>query len=127
MLRIVAIAMGFVFIIFGVLGFMSDFVKDSKLFGIFGINTYHNILHLCIGLLGLLCALNGTKSSRYYFIGLGVTYGLIALIGIYDDSVALLRYIATNGADTWLSATIAALSLYFAFSYSRKNPQDYRG
>ncbi|MBA3603849.1 MAG: DUF4383 domain-containing protein [Parachlamydiaceae bacterium] len=123
MLRIFAIAMSFVFIIFGVLGFMPDFVANNKLFGIFAINTYHNLLHLCIGLLGLLCALNGIKSSRYFFISLGVAYGLIALIGLYDVSIALLRYIASNGADTWLSATIAAFSLYIAFSYSRKKTQ----
>jgi hypothetical protein len=124
MLRIFAIAMGFAFIIFGVLGFMPEFVRESRLFGLFDTNTAHNILRLGIGLLGLLCALNGTKSARYFFIGLGIAYGIVALVGLYHNSIALLRYIATNGANTWLSATIAALSLYFAYTYSRQNKQD---
>ncbi len=124
MLRIFAIAMGFAFIIFGVLGFMPEYVRENRLFGIFDTNTAYNILHLGIGLLGLLSALNGTKSSKYFFIGLGIAYGIVALVGLYHNSIALLRYIALNGANTWLSATIAALSLYFAFTYSRQNYQD---
>ena len=124
MLRIFAIAMSFAFIIFGVLGFMPDYVRESRLFGIFDITIAHNILHLGIGLLGLLSALNGTKSARYFFIGLGIAYGIVALVGLYHNSMALLRFIAANGANTWLSAIVAALSLYFAFTYSRQNQQD---
>lgn len=124
MLRVFAITMGIIFIIFGILGFAPEFVKDNRLFGLFAITSYHNLLHIGIGILGILSAFNGPKSARYYFIALGVAYGVVALVGVYNNSIALLRFIALNGADTWLQAVIAGLSLYFAFSYQRKKPQD---
>ncbi len=124
MLRTIAFITGIIFIVFAVLGFMPEFVSGNKLFGIFAVNTLHNFMHLVVGIVALLCSLKSMKASRYFFIGLGLIFGMMALTGLYDDSVALFRYIATNSANTWLRAAIAALSLYIAITFSRKKSQD---
>src|SRR5262245_40659201 len=89
MIRILAIAIGLLFVISGVMGFIPEIVHEGKLFGIFAVSSFRNILHLATGLVGLLCGLRDNKTARFYFLGVGTIYLLMAAKGFYEDSTEL--------------------------------------
>jgi hypothetical protein len=50
------------------------------------------------------------------FQGLGVVYGLVAVLGFFYGSEPILGILANNRADAWLHLGIAAVSLYLGFA-----------
>src|SRR4051794_10508742 len=57
MLRFLTVLVGIIFIISGVMGFIPEFVEDGRLFGYFADNNLRNVLHIVIGVIGLICGL----------------------------------------------------------------------
>ena len=82
-LQIAALAVGAVFLLVGILGFVPgittnfgdmNFIghdSEAKLLGIFQVNVVHNIVHLLFGVIGLAAA-RAWESSRLFLIGGGV-------------------------------------------------------
>jgi hypothetical protein len=124
MLRLLAILVGICFIIIGVLGFMPEFTSQGRLMGTIATNSISNIIHLATGILGLMCGVKGTKLSRYFFIALGMSYGILALLGFYDSSLAFFRYVVTNGASNIFHAVIAIIALALGFGLINKHSND---
>jgi hypothetical protein len=124
MLRIFAGLVGIMFIIIAVLGFMPEYVHEGKLLGTFAINSLSNILHLATGIIGLMCGVRGTRYSKYFFIALGLFYGILALMGFYDSTMLFFRFIVTNGASNFFHAIIAIVALYLGFGYFSKKATD---
>src|ERR1041385_3690020 len=86
--RLYAIVVGAVLTIAGIIGFFysSSFGSPGevdKVFGILGVNGWHNLVHLLTGVLGLMAA---GYAARTYALGLGLVYLVVAIWGFIIGS-----------------------------------------
>ena len=112
-LQIAALAVGAVFLLVGVLGFIPGVTTNfgdmgfighdskAKLLGIFQVNVLHNVVHLLFGVLGLAAA-RAWESSRLFLIGGGVVYLVLWLYGLVIDRESALNFVSLNTPDNWL-------------------------
>lgn len=125
--RLFALISGAIYVIVGILGFIPglvtaptiapDLAVDAGygyLMGIFPINLLHNIVHLVVGILGLL-AYRSYASSRTYSKGLAIFYGLLAIMGFIPVLQTTFGLIPIFGNDIWLHALTALIAAYFGF------------
>ena len=111
--RTAAMAVGAVFLLVGVLGFIpgitSDYdtlvfaghTSDAKLVGIFQVSILHNIVHLLFGVIGLALA-RRTDSAISYLIGGGVVYLVLWVYGLVTHDTSTANFVPVNTADDWL-------------------------
>lgn len=115
--RAVALAFGAVYTVVGVVGFFltgfDDFFGHTgeELVG-FEINPFHNLVHLAIGVAGLLLARTLAGARTYgWLLGVGFgaafVYGLLAVDASWD-------FLAINWADNVLHAISAAIGFAIA-------------
>jgi hypothetical protein len=113
---------GAVLVVAGIIGFFysSDFGSPGNVddvFGILGVNGWHNVVHIATGALGLAAFAGGAYAARTYAFGLGVVYIAIAIWGfILGDGGNLLGFIPVNIEDDVLHLLIgiAGLGAYAA-------------
>ncbi len=107
--KLYAMVIGAVLALVGVLGFFMN-----PILGLFGVNTYQNILHLVGGALGLWFGNSGSgKSFNMY---LGIVSAVVAVLGfIPATATLLLSLLGINPAITYLHAAIALVSLGVAY------------
>lgn len=120
MLRVLTFFVGILFMIVAILGFMPEFINDGKFLGIFAINSINNIAHLATGVIALLCSLKSSWACSYFFIALGIIYGLLAVLGLFDSSMTLFKYITTNAANNFFHAVLALIAFYIGILSLRK-------
>ena len=107
--------MGAVLVIAGIIGFFynahfgsgSDvFGNDTsvKVFGVFAVNGWHNVVHIATGALGLLAV---GYAARYYAGGLGLVYIVVAAWGfIIGSGDSILSIVPVNTEDNVLHLLI---------------------
>jgi uncharacterized membrane protein HdeD (DUF308 family) len=81
--RIVALAIGVVLLLVGIIGFFLPAENSTgvqALFGIFDVDVVHNLVHLLSGLIGIAAAFTGW--SRRFNQVFGIVYILIGLLGL---------------------------------------------
>ncbi|GAA2057464.1 DUF4383 domain-containing protein [Williamsia deligens] len=118
-LRLAAAAVGAVFLVVGILGFIPGITTDydmlgwaghhsgAKLLGIFAVSALHNVVHLAFGVAGL--ALSRTaRTSRAYLVGGGVIYAVLWVYGLVVDETSSANFVPLNTADNWLHLVLAA-------------------
>lgn len=109
----VAIVFGAIYLVAGVLGFLTSATLTSKpLFGIFEVNLVQNLLHIVIGVAGLAAA-SSAQNSRTYCQVLGVILLLLGVLGIFVASP--LGLLDIGGADIALHVLSGAVLAYFGF------------
>jgi hypothetical protein len=108
-----AAAVGAVFLLVGILGFIpgitSDFdamefagaESDAKLLGIFEVSVLHNLVHLLFGVVGLAMA-RRWESARAYLLGGGLIYLVLWIYGLVVDKGSDANFVPVNSADDWL-------------------------
>ncbi|WP_309072816.1 DUF4383 domain-containing protein [Arthrobacter sp.] len=108
-----ATAVGAVFLLVGVLGFipgitsqydqMSFAGHDSEalLLGIFQVSILHNIVHLLFGAAGLAMARTAAGARNYLIYG-GAVYLILWIYGLVIDQDSAANFVPVNGADNWL-------------------------
>src|ERR671931_1546538 len=112
--RLYATLVGAVLTIAGIIGFFysASFGSPGKVddvFGILGVNGWHNIVHLATGALGLLAL---GYAARAYALGLGVVYIVVAIWGfIIGSHESILGFIPINTEDNVLHLALGVLSL----------------
>ncbi|MCK9793673.1 DUF4383 domain-containing protein [Isoptericola sp. 4D.3] len=121
-----ALVIGVVYLLVGIAGFAVTGFDDwtvhdhsQTLLG-FAVNPLHNVVHLAIGLLGVLLWSRPSAARTYgwiLFVGYGAAfvYGLL----VVDDPQANVLNI--NGADNVLHAVSAAAGLLIALWPARRN------
>lgn len=125
-----ALITGIMFVLIGVMGFIPGFVQEPTathdmpglsfttgagyLLGIFPINVLHNVVHLLVGILGIVAS-NTLGSTRLYSGALAIFYGLLAVMGLFPPTQATLGLIPIFGNDVWLHGLTAAIATYFGF------------
>ena len=130
--RNAAKAVGAVFLLVGILGFVPGITQDiyplnlfnhepkgrehALLLGIFEVSVLHNIVHLLFGVAGLAMAKNA-ESAVKYLIGGGVIYLLLTVYGfiVEGDHKGVANFVPFNGADNVLHLVLGVAMLALGF------------
>jgi hypothetical protein len=134
MVRRFALIFGIVYLAVGVMGFIPALVQPAptapnlevaemygRLIGLFPINFLHNIVHLAIGLWGVLGS--RTVSGAVLFSrGIAIFYGLLAILGLIPVTDTLFGLVPIYSHDVWLHALSALIAAYFGFVAPRGTP-----
>lgn len=126
--RYFAVAMGVVFLVVGILGFVPALVSPIEggpplnveqgyglLLGLFPVNVVHNLLHLAFGIWGVV-AWKTFSASRVYARSVAVIYAVVAVMGLLPVLSTTFGLAPLFGHDIWLHAVIAIVSAYFGFA-----------
>jgi hypothetical protein len=114
-----ATAVGAVFLLVGILGFIPGITTNyadmtfaghesgAELLGIFQVSILHNIVHLLFGVAGL--AMGRTVSgARTYLVAGGVIYLVLWLYGLIIDKESAANFVPVDAADDWLHFLLGA-------------------
>lgn len=111
--QLAAGAVGAVFLLVGVLGFIPGVTTDydgmtfagyestAMLLGLFQVSILHNIVHLLFGAAGLAMARTST-SAFAFLVGGGAIYLLLWVYGLVIDQSSSANFVPINTADNWL-------------------------
>ncbi|MBG6192347.1 hypothetical protein IWX64_003318 [Arthrobacter sp. CAN_A212] len=126
-----AMAVGIVFVLFGVLGFvpgvttefdqmdMAGHESEALLLGLFQVSILHNIVHLLYGVAGLVLARTYANAKNYLLIG-GVLYLVLWIYGLVIDLNSDANFVPFNDADNWLHLFLGVGMIALALILSRK-------
>jgi len=132
-----AAAVGAVFLLVGILGFIPGITtdyssmefagheSDAKLLGIFEVSILHNIVHLLFGVAGLALARNW-DSARAYLIGGGAVYLVLWIYGLIIDHESAANFVPVNDADNWLHFVLGVAMIALGLLLSKRD-RDQRG
>jgi hypothetical protein len=108
-----AAAVGAVFLLVGVLGFIPGITSNydtmtfaghesgAELLGIFEVSILHNLVHVLFGVAGLAMA-RTWSGARSFLIGGGAIYLVLWLYGLLIDLGSSANFVPVNDADNWL-------------------------
>lgn len=112
-LQKVAQAVGAVFLLVGILGFVPGITtgydtmtfagheSQAMLLGIFQVSILHNLVHLLFGVAGLAMG-RSWSGARNFLIGGGVVYLVLWLYGMVTGDATGANFVPVNPADDWL-------------------------
>lgn len=126
--RYFALILGITYLLVGALGFLPVALQPlgpgapnlavdagyGRLLGLFPVNVLHNVVHLGVGLWGLL-AYRSLGGSIGFARGLTIFYGLLAVMGLIAGLNTTFGLIPIFGHDVWLHAGTALVAAYFGF------------
>lgn len=123
-------AMGVVFLLFGILGFIPGITSNyntmmfaghqsgALLLGVFQVSILHNIVHLLFGIAGLAMA-RTVSGARTYLLGGGIIYAVLWIYGLVIGQQSAANFVPLNGADNWLHLFLAVAMIGLALALSR--------
>jgi len=129
-LQTVALAVGVVFLLVGVLGFVPGVTSNydqltvaghesgAKLLGIFEVSVLHNVVHLLFGVLGI-AASRRFSASRAYLLGGGIVYLVLWVYGLLIDKESAANFVPVNSADNWLHLLLGIGMVLLGLALSR--------
>jgi hypothetical protein len=118
-LQIAALLVGAVFVIVGIAGFIPGITTNvgdmkfaghespSELLGLFQVSILHNIVHLAIGIIGLVAAATW-EGARLYLVGGGAIYLALAVYGWIVERTSDANFVPMNNADNVLHVVLGA-------------------
>lgn len=125
-----ALIIGILFTLIGIMGFIPGLVHEpavpaedaflsftlgyGDLMGLFPVNVLHNLVHLTVGILGIVAS-RTLSSARLFSGALAIFYGVLTLMGLFMPTQSSLGFIPIFGNDIWLHAFTAAIAAYFGF------------
>ena len=138
--RYFALVAGIAYVLVGLLGFVPGATQGPPadapgltmangygyLLGLFPINVVHNVVHLVIGVLGLVAYYRGFDWSRLFARGTAMFYGILAVMGLIPGLSTTFGLIPIFGHDIWLHALTAVVAAYFGWMapVSERHPAD---
>ena len=111
-IRMIAIVLGVILIIAGIVGFIPNPIAYSEN-ALFAVNAAHNFVHIASGLFLLAGAYTGLGSLTALRV-LGIVYVVIAVLGFVGGDV-ILGFISNNAGDDWLHVVLAVVLLAAGF------------
>ena len=130
MVRTFARVAGIVYLLVGIMGFFPallssptgpDLAVDAfhgRLLGLFPVNLMHNIVHLAIGLWGLVGS-SSLGGSVGFARGLAILYAVLAVMGLIPGLNTMFGLAPLHGNDIWLHAGTALVAAYFGWRAAR--------
>ena len=140
--RYCALSIGIIFALIGVAGFIPSLVSLPStggaipleassdiyaagygyLFGLFPINLVHNIVHVIVGVLGIV-AYNSVGGARFFNRGFAISYFLIAIMGFIPVVQTTFGLMPIFGNNVWFNGLTAAIAAYFGFFQPKQEMQ----
>jgi hypothetical protein len=122
---------GIAFLLVGILGFLSPFVSPAALdgmglaitagvgylLGLFAINVVHNLVHLGVGIWGIVSS-RSTLDSVRFARGLTIFYGALAVMGLIPGLNTMFGLVPIFGHNVWLHAITALAAAYFGYYWT---------
>lgn len=126
--RYFALISGIIYIVIGIAGFIPGMVATpgtggpdvvvnegyGYLLSTFPVNLLHNLVHLAIGIWGVVSYRTYLR-SRTYSRGLAIFYGVLAIMGLFPVLNTVFGLIPIFGSDVWLHAITAIIAAFFGF------------
>ncbi|RAO37554.1 hypothetical protein PSN13_01536 [Micromonospora saelicesensis] len=134
--RTAAQAVGVVFLLVGVLGFIPGITSnydtmqfaghesEAKLLGLFQVSILHNLVHLAFGVAGLALA-RTVSGARTYLVAGGAVYLVLWLYGLVVDHQSGANFVPLNNADNWLHLFLGIGMIALGLALTRR-PADRR-
>jgi hypothetical protein len=124
------LAVGAVFLLVGVLGFIPGITSnyeslgfaghdsEALLLGIFQVSILHNIVHLLFGAAGIALARDAGQSRNYLVVG-GAIYLVLWLYGLLIGHDTPANFVPVNTADNWLHFVLGVGMIGLGVALSR--------
>ena len=126
--RYFALILGIVYVLVGLLGFVPTFLQEptpgnppvtldtlhGNLLGLFPVNILHTLVHLLVGVWGVL-AYRSLDASRTFARAVAIIFGLLTVMGLIPGLQTTFGLIPLHGNDVWLHALTALLGAYFGW------------
>ena len=123
-----ALLFGIVYALVGVLGFVPGLLQAPPadapalmsgtsygyLLGIFAVNAVHNLVHIVVGLIGIVAA-RGLSSAHIYSRSVAIIFGVLTIMGLVPGLNTTLGFIPIFGADVALHALTMLAAGYFGW------------
>jgi len=131
LIRTAALAVGVVFVLVGVLGFVPGITSNyssmmfaghmsgAKLLGLFQVSILHNVVHLLFGVAGILMS-RQASTARNYLIGGGVIYLVLWIYGLVTGQNSSANFVPLNTADNWLHFVLGVGMIGLGVALSRR-------
>jgi hypothetical protein len=128
-----AMLIGWVFLVVGILGFIPGITTNysemefsgpdsgAELLGIFQVSVLHNIVHALFGIAGLALA-RTWDGARTFLIGGGVIYLVLFAYGLLIDKDSDANFVPFNSADDWLHLLLGVGMIALGFLTTRTRP-----
>jgi len=124
-----AMIFGLIYVLVGIAGFIPQLLQappgdapqvavntlHGYLLGLFPVNVLHTLVHLAIGIWGLIAA-RSVGAGIIYARSLAVIYGVLAIMGLIPGLNTTFGLIPLHGHDIWLHAGSALIAAYFGFA-----------
>ena len=98
--RLYCLLVGGVLVIAGIIGFFyegsfatGDSIRTEDVFGVLSVNGWHNLVHIAIGALLLICAGSAARGAALF---VGVLYIVLCVLGFIATSNSDIGFIAEN-------------------------------
>ncbi len=106
---------GAIYAVVGVVGFaitpgVGFFSTHGKDLIFFGLNPFHNLIHIAVGVLFIVGAVGGAKLSSVINVLIGAVYLVVAILGLFIIGTSF-NIIALNSADNVLHFVSAVAAL----------------
>ncbi|MDP9998398.1 DUF4383 domain-containing protein [Pseudarthrobacter sulfonivorans] len=123
-------AVGAVFLLVGILGFIPGITSnydtlsfaghdsEALLLGIFQVSVLHNIVHLLFGIAGILMSRTNGQARKYLLYG-GVIYLVLWIYGLLVGHDTPANFVPVNNADNWLHLVLGIAMIALAILLSR--------
>jgi hypothetical protein len=110
MAKTIAMVFGWIFLIIGVLGFISNPIVGDT--GIFHADLNHNLVHIVSGIIFLWVSYKSPMKSSALLKIFGAVYLIVAILGFFMGSGSILGLIEVNSADNWLHLVLALVFIW---------------
>ena len=124
MVRKLGTIMGGLFLTGGVLAFVPGVTKNGMYFGLFMVNTAHNIMHIISGVVFLVASMLGERPARLWFQIFGAFYAMLAIIGFKVGDGLIFGFIMNSPFDSWGHAGLALIMLPIGFVTPKQRVQE---
>jgi hypothetical protein len=98
--RLYCLLVGAVLVIAGIIGFFyeasfatGDSIRSEDVFGVLSVNGWHNLVHIAIGALLLICAGSADRGAALF---VGILYIVLCVLGFIATSNGGIGFIAEN-------------------------------
>ncbi|NIH82176.1 DUF4383 domain-containing protein [Amycolatopsis viridis] len=129
--QVVAAAVGVVFLLVGIAGFIPGLTthydtlsfaghhSGAMLLGVFAVSILHNLVHLAFGVAGLALA-RTASGARTFLIAGGAIYLVLWIYGLIVDHDSAGNFVPVNTADNWLHLGLAVGMIALGLATGRR-------
>ncbi len=124
-----ALIFGIIYVVIGIAGFVPALLQApdptapqlavnalrGDLLGLFPVNILHTLVHLALGIWGLIAA-KSISAAVTYSRALAIIFGILAVLGLIPGLNTLFGLLPLHSHDIWLHAGTALIAAYFGFA-----------